>query len=476
MEYLGLGLDLQGKPLFKNANKKDFTEGVKRMLQPSETFTALLERADNTRGKSFSEIERKKIDPADPFSVGWSYLVHKHDPNLEEIKRIMFPLAVHRGMANPNEPLLFEGDTWNEWNNWIEFEYEGLELMGKIQPQYILLVGSPQAIPFEFQTVLDIAANVGRVHFDDLKDLETYVDKLIRLETQSAPVVDKEVLFFGPNAGQGDATFYSHEFMVKPLRDHTRDSIGFDVHTLLDFKATKDNLMNALTTRKPALVYTASHGLGARDAPFKEQKRVNGGIICQYGSRLTMDDIFTADDVPMDQPFLEGSIFYQFACFGYGTPKMSHYSHWLRGQNERLAKEDFISALPKKLLAHPQGPVAYIGHLDTAFLHAFAEPNNANLIDKWDGRISPFVHSIERLLGIYPSGMSMERMNRRFSFYNAKLADLNDRAQQGITTWNDRNEDVLCDMWITRNDAKNYMIFGDPAVHLRIPSGNGIIT
>ena len=43
------------------------------------------------------------------------------------------------------------------------------------------------------------------------------------------------------------------------------------------------------------------------------------------------DWLITAEDVDGEQPFLEGSVVFQFACFGYGTPAESDFRHWLGG-------------------------------------------------------------------------------------------------------------------------------------------------
>ncbi len=479
MNYLSLGLDTNGNYLFENPAPKQLAAFIKEAIN-TDAMADVLEATkqpggSRTPGDRFDEISRRNLDIGDPKSVGWTYLVHEADPNLEEIKRIIYPLAVHRGMECPDEPMLFRGTTMEDWNYWIEHDFEGMSTPEKMRPHYILIVGSPQHVPFLFQSLLDVIASVGRVHLESLDDLETYVNKLIRLETAPQPAVDKEVFFFAPNHGARDATHFSHQYMVKPMRKYVHKQLDFDTHALMDEYATKRNLVEAFATRKPAVVYTASHGLGDVGTGMKHQRRVNGGIVCQYGQSMNLKrDVFLAEDVPMDKPFLEGAVFYQFACFGYGTPKESDYNHWLRGKTKRLAKEDFISALPKKLLAHPQGPIAYIGHLDTAFLHAFADTDDLDGLEKWDDRISPFIYAMNQLLGVQPSGISMTKMNERYTRYNTYIANVTDRVKRGTYKWNDMREERIRDTWITRSDAQNYMVFGDPAARLRIPADKDI--
>ena len=129
-----------------------------------------------------------------------------------------------------------------------------------------------------------------------------------------------------------------------------------------------------------------------------------------------------------------------------------------------------MAALPKRLLSHPRGPIAYIGHLDTAFLHGFADAEEPYILERWHNRIAPFVEAIDYLLGVQTSGLSMRGMGNRYSLCNALISNTYDRQQRGKLQWNVSLEARFLDNWITRSDAQNYMVFGDPAAKLRIPT------
>lgn len=468
MKVLGTGLDMAGNLLFKPMDEEAVVKALKAALEPNAESARNLARTTAEAVSFKGELERTTIDPGDPRVAGWTYLVSSGDPNRDDIEQVLKPLTDHRCMAEPANPLLYNGESPNEWFEWLHENYYALDLEGKQVPQYILIVGGPQQIPFHFQSVLDTVANVGRVEFDTLDDLEQYVNKLIRIETAAEPLVTKEAFFFAPDAGLPDPTFFSREFMVKPLAEYTHDELGFTTHMILGDDATKANLKTAVSAKNPALVYTASHGLGATDEPFELQKRYNGAICCQHTGPLTMDSLFSADDIPLDKPFLEGAVFFQFACFGYGTPAESDYAHWLDGVPERYTKEDFVAALPKRLLAHPKGPIAFIGHLDTAFLHGFADVEDPFILERWHSRIAPYKKAVDQLLSTQPSGLSMKDMNMRYSVCNALITHTYDRQRRGKLVWTPKLEARFLDYWITRGDAQNYMILGDPAVHLRI--------
>ncbi len=468
MRIMGLGLDYAGKFLFPAMDDQQVLSSlVSAMERNSQRVRALAittQEAIVFRG----EIRREAIDLGNPREAGWTYLVNAADPHREDIARILEPLAKHRGMSDAAGPLVYNGEPPDEWFTWLNENYYSLTLEEEKTPQYVLIVGGPEQVPFLFQSVLDTAAGVGRVAFDNLEDLEHYVAKLIRIETQDEPRVRKEATFFAPDPGLPDPTYFSRLYMVEPLVKHIRDDLGFEIRALTRNEATKGNLLNLLSAGNPALVYTASHGLGAVKESSDIQRRYNGAICCQHVGPQTMDDLFTAEDVPLDRPFLEGAVFFQFACFGYGTPAQSDYGHWLNDKVENYTDTDFIAALPKKLLAHPKGPIAYIGHLDTAFLHGFSDAESPHILDRWHARIAPFKTCLDHLLAVQPSGLAMNDMNTRYSICNALITNTYDRQKRGTLKWNDKLKARFLDNWITRGDAQNYMIFGDPAAHLHI--------
>lgn len=470
MKIMGMGLDFGGNPLFEPMDEEVVAKALVAAMEPNAKSVQNLTRTTAEAVSFRGEIERTTLDPGDPRVAGWTFLVNSADPQRNEIETILEPLAEHRGMADPKEPLLYNSESSDEWFDWLEDNYYALELEEKQVPQYLLIVGGADQVPFRFQSILDTVANVGRVDFDTLDDLKHYADKLIRIETATTPLVTKEAILFAPDGGLPDPTYFSREYMIQPLAEHIEDELGFATHTIIGDDATKKNLKDALSAKNPAIVYTASHGLGATDEPFDTQKRYNGAICCQHRGVLTLDSLFSADDVPLDQPFLEGSVFFQFACFGYGTPAESDYAHWLTEVPEQYTDADFVAALPKRLLAHPRGPIAFIGHLDTAFLHGFADVEDPFILERWHTRIAPFVKAVDQLLGVQPSGLAMHDMNMRYSVCSAMITNTYDRQRRGRLTWTPRLEARFLDNWITRGDAQNYMIFGDPAVRLRIPA------
>lgn len=476
MPIIGTGINYStGAPLFEFIEEKIFIKEILESLRQNAEEIQSLTRASLVSKVFLGEMERSVLDFGDPITAGWTYLVNEDNPNFDEIIQIIQPLAEHRGMKDPKAPLIFHNESPDEWIDWLQENYFAPELEMKKVPHYILIVGGPDLIPFHFQPLLDSAASVGRIDFDSMEDLKTYINKIIHLEKAPSPIVSRDTIVFATNhgvdaRGRFDATYFSHHYMAKPLADHIRNQCGFNTHSIMADDATKVNLLEILRKFKPALIFTASHGLAAPNESIELQKQLNGAICCHQIDIEPIDQrLFTANDVPINEPFLEGSIFFQFACFGYGTPAESDFMHWFNNPTLNT-KEDFIAALPKILLAHPRGPLAFIGHVDTAWLHGFDDPNNPHILERWHPRIAPFVKIINMLLAVQPIGLAMADMNKRYDLGNAQLTSIFDRLKRGKIQMTEDFQIRLANAFIHRSDAQNYMVFGDPAVRLRIPS------
>jgi hypothetical protein len=108
--------------------------------------------------------------------------------------------------------------------------------------------------------------------------------------------------------------------------------------------------------------------------------------------------------------------------------------------------------------------------VDIALVHGFDDPNNPIPMEgPWNLRIEPFKRSLDQMLGVNPMGIAMEDMNMRYNLLNAYLTGLYDRLQRGKVKVNADFQERLVSNFLMRSDAQNYMIFGDPAAHLRIP-------
>ncbi len=448
-------------PLTPSLDGEDFANRLRSgLLDRSE------EVRDITHGTAVGNTLRgerdrvRAVDQGDPRAAGWSFLVSRADPQADEIIDIVRPLAELRGMSDPGAPLIFDPEM--AWAEWLTSAYQGLD--PKDRPHYVLVLGSPQLVPFHFQALLDSTSATGRLAFDRLDDLDAYVSKIIRLEQAQQPSTRPEAVFFAPDGGPGDPTYFSRRYLAEPLYARMADQ-KIAARMLAGADATKANLRAALHGAAPALVYTASHGAGAPDEPSQVQREINGAICCQDE---TADWLFGAADVPADdEPFLEGAAFFQFACYGYGTPAESDFMHWL-GEPGDITDADFVAALPTRLLRHPRGPVAFIGHVDVAWLHGFADPQDPKVSAAYGERRRPFQTAVDLLVNGNPAGLALDELNKRFDLLNGQLVDELDRLQRDTPAGQGAPALKLADTFIFRSDAQNHLLLGDPAARIRI--------
>ncbi|HXU46376.1 MAG TPA: hypothetical protein VN783_12690, partial [Thermoanaerobaculia bacterium] len=121
----------------------------------------------------------------------------------------------------------------------------------------------------------------------------------------------------------------------------------------------------------------------------------------------------------------------------------------------RIAKKPFVARLPQRLLAG--GALAVIGHVDRAWTSSFSW-NSAG------GHIRVYDNVLKLLMDGYPVGWAMERMNSYFADQAASLHRL----------WEDRkflrdiDREVFADLWRSTNDARNFVVLGDPAVRIKV--------
>lgn len=327
-------------------------------------------------------------------------------------------------------------------------------------PYYLLIVGGPDEIPFQFQYQLDIQYAVGRIAFDTPEEYERYACSVIWAE-KGEVLLPRKAAFFGVRRDL--ATRLSHDLLVEPLAESLAEDVdGWQVEKALADEATKARLLRYLGgDATPSLLFTASHGIGFPSG-HPSQYRCQGALLCQdwlgpETGKVTPDHYVAAADVARDATPL-GLVSLHFACFGGGTPERDSFARRDTRNSSKLAPHDFLARLPQRLLAHPRGgALAVVGHVDRAWSYSFHWP-------KVDGEQTQVFESVlRRLLKGYPVGAAMDFFGESYAELSSDLAtELED-----VQLWGKRPDDqLLSHLWTARNDARNFVVFGDPAVRL----------
>lgn len=338
-------------------------------------------------------------------------------------------------------------------------------------PYYLLLVGSPDAIPFQFQYQMDVQHAVGRIWFETPEAYASYAHSVVAAE-KVAPRSARDVCLFGVR--HDPATRLSADQLIVPLAEAlTASEPSWSVRSLVAEQATKANLSEVLGgPRTPALLVTASHGLGF---PATDPRQIahQGALLCQDWSSpqiqrgpVPPEFYFAGSDVP-PAACVHGLIAFFFACYGGGTPQFEDFER--RGQAPaQIAPRPFIAALPQALLGHPAGgALAVIAHVERAWGYSFMWPGA--------GRQSAvFESTIHELLAGRRVGHAMECFGRRYGELSTDLtAEMNDRMARRPRPEADtlEEDEGLSGLWTANNDARSYIVLGDPAVRLAAPTG-----
>ena len=328
-------------------------------------------------------------------------------------------------------------------------------------PYYLLLVGGPDVIPYRFQYQLDVEYAVGRIHFDTVEEYANYAETIVHAEERADPV-PRRAAFFGVRTPDDEATLLSCESLVGPLSERLEEiAPDWGANTFLADDATKDALGTLLGGGgTPAFLLTASHGLSFGEETPETQRRLQGALLCQDWDgheELNPGHYFSADDVT-DDAELQGLIAFHFACFGAGTPEMDDFAAQAFRKPKRLAPKPFVAGLPRRLLGHPNGgALAAVGHVDLAWGYSFS----------WDGlgpQLQTYESMLDRLLSGHPLGSAMQYFDQSYAALAAELSDELEQAKYGTPV----DELELSSLWTASNDARNFVIVGDPAVRLHV--------
>jgi hypothetical protein len=434
---------------------------------------------DALQGKAGSHLGVNiDTDPDDLSMAGWAVIWGASVT--PEIRKAMEPLLKKRRADTGNDKRLFkefEGVSPSETATaWLARQGEdGISMADPVNPlngvpYYVLIVASPEDIPFEFQYGLDLNWAVGRIWFSRNRDFERYAESVVAYESATRVSTTRQAVIFSPRNGEDEAMALACERFAKPLVDGTSTTLpigvlkrfkldSYKVSSLIGAPATRDAVERIIQGKSdggpPALVLTASHGLEYFSGDPHQEKR-QGALLCDdYQGRGVpkRGDFLAAEDVSTDAK-VHGQIQIMFSCYGLGWPAKDNFARMLL-KVPSVAPSPSIAALPQRLLSHENGgQLAMIGHIDRAWSSSYSSPRGGSSIE-------PFRSLMNQLMAGKRVGLATEDLNKRWAVLYAEMF----HEIKNVDEFSDRKK--LRTQWISRDDARNYIVIGDPAVRLR---------
>ncbi|MBN1583040.1 MAG: hypothetical protein JXA89_20195 [Anaerolineae bacterium] len=422
---------------------------------------------------------KQGVDSQDLAQAGWGILFAHEDPRRPErvpgIKAALAPLIDLRRKQAGKRFSIYEGKDGYRYNDTADsfLIRHGAAASSPADPDrvpyYLLIVGSPDEIPFHFQYQLDVQYAVGRIDFgDDLDAYQSYARSVVDAEARDAASTPRAT-FFGP-ANPGDrSTRLSSEHLVGPLYERLKKRLsGWRFDAVLQDKATRARLLASMGgDETPDLLFVACHGVEFdQNDPQGRQVPYQGALLCQEWrgpgqGEVQRQTFLSGEDLDGEASML-GTIAFFFACYSAGTPRFDEfYKQAFKDSGRTIAHQPFVAALPKAMLKLSKGgALSVVGHVERVWSSSFldAKDNEQCLV---------FESALEHLLKGYRIGSAMEYFNVRYAALSTELtAAFSYRAgRQEIDPYQ------LAAMWTANNDARGYVVIGDPAVRLSVKAG-----
>lgn len=421
-------------------------------------------------------------DPNDLEAQRWG-LILPEGPTGDRLRDLIQPLiALRREQQGghpikeyrvPAGPMTMAGAA-----RWRKQHFDAGEGTNTDLPRYQLILGELDQVPLAIQQMQASDGYVGRLHFSDERGYGAYVEKVLRAEKLPRQAPGRMVLHTAHDGtGALDAGFKS---LITPGIELLRGEMDKGLFPASDcvihgkpLDPGLEQFLESTAHAAPGVLFSMSHGIGApRGGWTKDAERFAGQGAMSFGR----DGELPAAELA-SRTFMPNGLWFMFACFSAGTPDTSAYQHWLEklvesGRYSRLpdvmktlamAGRPFIAATPQKVLANPNGPLAFIGHVDLAWTFSFREDDSP--AKKRPGR---FINTLKTMLKSDRVGIGFRELYRYLALTDSEIASIYD---EDVRTKATPGHDELIRrgyLWMMRQDISGYVLLGDPAVRLPV--------
>jgi len=326
-------------------------------------------------------------------------------------------------------------------------------------PRYLLIVGSPEQIPWRFQYRLQTDAFVGRLDLDPA-GLDRYVDALLNDWPGHQRDVDAPLLW-AVDHGHPDITFLMRKTIAETLFK-AFDADGFHPLLLTGAQARLEDFYAGLKQHQPAFVLSSSHG-----ATFPLNDLIQ--LKAQLGAMLDADHALLDIGALLRAWNPTGAIWYAHACCSAGADRPSTFQGLVDEQSSlgrMLAAVAGIgpctAPLPRALLGSERPLAAFVGHVEPTFDWTLRDPDTGQRMT--DALIVDTLYTALHSAARPPVGLAMD------GYYDAVAGLLLDHLD-AIEAFNNHEHDAETrarKAKLLAMDRLAMVVLGDPTV--RLPS------
>ena len=325
-------------------------------------------------------------------------------------------------------------------------------------PYYLLIVGSPSEIPWDFQYLLNAMYGVGRLDLP-AAGLARYVDALLSNWKFAEGESDvRRSLIWSVDYGGNDISTLMFNAIAKPVYEKLASdkdyATGAELVTAAE--ATHAALIDRLATHRPRFILTTSHGnTGPLDATPNSLKQNVGLLVDQTQRVLKIDELLAAWSPG-------GAIWYAHACCSAGTDSTSIFEELVPdGPVKTVLKQvsaegAAIAPLPTALLSAKRPLRAFVGHVEPTFDWTVRQRETGQHITS---RLQ------EALYDELYRGLPVAYALRKWFAGVGRFYSMHDTASRDYAAGQD-TEGIILACLLGARDTGSTVILGDPTVAL----------